>query len=638
MSRWFSICIFVWIFSGWPTGDCLAQSARLDGAFVWVGGGNASWSQNKWAQELAWMRQIDMDTIIVSASVNETAAVYPTAIDGFYEIGSQPLFKILTEADAAEMDVYLGLLLTGQWWSDTSAAFLDSLTERSNSIASELYARYSSHESLRGFYITQEIDNLNWVQEPVRQRLVQRFLKPVSDHIKSLDPSLVVCTAPFFNTDFQQPPEYRTWWMQTLAETAHLDLIIPQDGIGVHHAQLPDVVEYFTALKEACDAHERQLWSDLEVFDRVSGGGQLEPASIERIVSQLAVQAPLVDRFVCWEFLGYLSPARSNASLELFIAYLNYLNGNDTLGLISLRKDYEFSAPPSPQYPDSGGLLTDGQAHFIPSAQVGWDEPDSVSVTIDLETPNEGILGFRAAFYRSATALANVPSSVSVSLSANGETFTPAGHLEWLVGEDRAMNIYSLLLAEPAAGRYARFDFNRSEGALLCAELGVYSTQFEEPIVSELLSEGKPYSLSRPPASQYPDAGRQLTDGDISYTWDAQVGWQNPESEIGILLDLQQQYSIDRVEAYFMRSDGSAVRLPEEVTVSLSADGTDFYDFRQATPESLEDDNINRFIAVNSASGRFVRVTVSPDSSWLMLCEIKVFGTEIDGYSGWLVR
>lgn len=154
---------------------------------------------------MAWMRQIRMNTIIGAASVNETEAVYPTSMDGFHKIGERPMEKILSEADMHSMSVYLSL----QWWSDTSDSFLDSLNTRSETIASELCSLYSSHESLKGIYITREVDNLDGVQGPVRHRLVDRLLKPGSDRIDLLDGNLAFCEASFCNPTCPQPAEFQ---------------------------------------------------------------------------------------------------------------------------------------------------------------------------------------------------------------------------------------------------------------------------------------------------------------------------------------------------------------------------------------------------------------------------------------------
>ena len=57
-------------------------SAQLNGGFFWPATG-AGWPAARWSQELDAMAGVGMDIVITAYSVNETAAVYPTAIGGF---------------------------------------------------------------------------------------------------------------------------------------------------------------------------------------------------------------------------------------------------------------------------------------------------------------------------------------------------------------------------------------------------------------------------------------------------------------------------------------------------------------------------------------------------------------------------
>ncbi|MCD6385855.1 DUF4434 domain-containing protein [Candidatus Sumerlaeota bacterium] len=610
----------------------IAEPPKIEGAFLWVMGESASWSRERWSQELAWMRNLQMDTIIVSATVSETpdgnTAIYPSSRKELKQAGRQPLEKILAEADENNMSVYLGLVHTRRWWSETSEAFLAELAQASIQTATELYNLYSSHKSLKGFYITQEIDNLTWVNEEVRQRLVKKFLKPVSDHIKRLNASLIVCEAPFYNVIFQKPKEYGEWWDKTLAEVPNLDLLIPQDGIGVHHAKIPDVVEYFTALKKVCNKHKRTLWADLEVFESGKAGGS-KPAEIERIAEQIKTEAPLVEKIVCWEFLTYLSPCNSKNSLDLYIAYLNYLNGNKPLGIISRGCKYRVTPAPLDRFPDDGVKLTDGIARKLSEDQVGWRSKSPIMVTLDLGKVRSALYNFRATIFHSRNEKSALPTEVKVAVSKDAKDFVSLGKMEPLGYGVDTLYTYNLLIPRGVSARYVRFEFLAPEQLLLCSELSIYSTEFTKPKIlatPRLLSEGKEYFYSKEPSSIYSDENRKLTDNAAPFSWGGQVGWESPESDITVTIDLKEQCVIKKVEAYFMRSDASAVSLPESVKVQISADGKTYKDFATLGSLSSNNEAINKFFGSGSGQGRFVKVIVTPQKGWLMLSEIKVFG------------
>jgi hypothetical protein len=415
-----------------------------------------------------------MDTIIIQCAVNETTAYYPTAIGGFTQAGTQPIEKILNYAANSGLDVQIGLLLTNGWWSGTSQAYLDSLTAKSNSIADELWSLYHGRNSFKGIYIPQEVDNMTWTTDVLRIRLVDHFLKPVSDHIKSLNSSLIVSEAPFFNRDYQQPADYQVWWTAALNAAPNLDLVIPQDGIGAGHATLAEMTNYFNALRAACAVNGRDLWSDLEIYESPTNP---VPASISRIAGQIQAEAPLANKIVCWEFGYYLSPAKSLKTLDLFNDYNRFIDGRGALTNISDGKSYTLSLPPAPAYPDSGGELTNGAAPFDWTGQVGWSNQAAVSVRVDLGVVNNNLLNFRAYFMRSTASSVNLPTAVSVSVSPDGGTYTLVGSLTQINDEDQTIDPYQLILTNPASGRYVRFDITPGANWLMCSEVGVYSGQ-----------------------------------------------------------------------------------------------------------------------------------------------------------------
>ncbi len=91
---------------------------------------------------------------------------------------------------------------------------------------------------------------------------------------------------------------------------------------------------------------------------------------------------------------------------------------------------------------------------------------------------------------------------------------------------------------------------------------------------------GKGYSLTPAPAGNYLDpgaaAGGKLTDGFANFAWADMVGWQNPGDRVLIAIDLGAEVRVDEIEVDFMRSEISAVQLPEGFNVGASVDGTTY--------------------------------------------------------------
>jgi len=151
-----------------------------------------------------------------------------------------------------------------------------------------------------------------------------------------------------------------------------------------------------------------------------------------------------------------------------------------------------------------------------------------------------------------------------------------------------------------------------------------------------LLSQEKPYALSVSPSAQYPDDSRKLTDGVIAFTWAAQAGWYNSADAVYLTLDLGAPSSVSRVEVYAMRSDASAVNLPAEVTMALSADGASYGTPVTLTLETNQNESINRFsLDQYNIPYRYVRFACKPGAAWLMLCEVKVYGENLSRVADW---
>ncbi len=605
----------------------ITARAELNGAFVWLGW-NPGWNQARWSEELALMRDVGMDIIITGYSVNERIADYPTSLPSLTPSGHSPIEKILTDADAHGMDVYLGLILENAWWSQTDAAYYDGLAQLSMDVAAELYSLYSTHPSLKGFYLPEEIDNCRFTSEPARQTLVQHLLKPVSDYIHTLNPQLIFCEAPFYNPSCQQPADHGQWWIDTLTEAPHFDLVIPQDGIGARPGviTLEIIEDYFTAYKAACDATGRTLWSDLEVFEQV---GVLDPPpTIDRIVSQIETEQPLVERIVIWEW-GYVTPHHSIRALDFTENYKRYFQGKESLDNVSVGEAYTVSPSPVSPYLDSGGELTDNLAPYSYDAQTGWNSGTSATITIDLGSQQSGLIDFRAWFLKAVGAGVPDPASVSAALSSDGTAFTALGTLSAIVTDDQSMNPWQLTLGSPVSGRYVRFEVQRASGWVLCGELGVYGIQ------PQLISLGKPYVLSSPPHASYPDAGGELTDDIMSYTWAAQTGWQSPAGILSVTLDLESEFTIQRVEAYFLRSDASAVGLPDAVTAEVSLNDSLYLRFGELNAITTANESVNRYSVSGSGTGRYVRLEIDPGAGWLMLSEIRIYGEPMLSVANW---
>ena len=85
------------------------------------------------------------------------------------------------------------------------------------------------------------------------------------------------------------------------------------------------------ALQPVMEAHGVRFWANIEVFDQIHGWPVDEgnwdaiPATLERVLEQLELESPYVEKVVIFEFSHYMSPRLGGKALELYQRYQGVL-------------------------------------------------------------------------------------------------------------------------------------------------------------------------------------------------------------------------------------------------------------------------------------------------------------------------
>lgn len=285
-----------------------------------------------WRNELSAMRQAGMDTVIIQwLKVNGSR--FLTA----HNTEPDPTESILDDADAHNMQVYIGLAMDDAWWQKaTDPVYLEQTARDCIAIAEEAWSKYGKHRSFAGWYIPEETWDAAYTHDQIDH--LRAFLRRVSDRCKALSGGKPVAFAPYFGGDVA--PEVVAKVYTQLLEGAGIDLLMPQDGVGARGWDgnvAGKVVPYFCAFRDACLANGIQIWADLESFRLVHGAPkdsrstQYEPADIERLKRQMVAEAPFVSEFVTFDFFHYLSPYRGAAQKRLYTDYVRDFVTHDSL-------------------------------------------------------------------------------------------------------------------------------------------------------------------------------------------------------------------------------------------------------------------------------------------------------------------
>ncbi len=302
-----------------------AAPARLSGGFIQYQDWMMKLTPNQWRRELSAMRKIGAKVIILQglAANQQSFISQPDSND--------PTTIILKYADQHHIKVFLGLLSVDSWWNHTmDAAYLSRLAQRESDFAGKVWHRYRSYRAFAGWYIPTELWDGSWNSEQVAA--LNRFLLRISAECHRLSDKLPVAISPFYSGTLT-PPQFQALY-QKMLHRAGIQIVMLQDGVGARNlgeAILQRVVPYFQAMEKACKSDHVKLWANAESFHIEhgtpvnTGSTQFVPASISRLIQQLQMEAPYVQRIITFDLFHYMSPYRGPAQARLYEEYRKWM-------------------------------------------------------------------------------------------------------------------------------------------------------------------------------------------------------------------------------------------------------------------------------------------------------------------------
>ena len=143
-----------------------------------------------------------------------------------------------------------------------------------------------------------------------------------------------------------------------------------------------------------------------------------------------------------------------------------------------------------------------------------------------------------------------------------------------------------------------------------------------------LVSLNKTYTLSMTPSSTYPDTKHELTDSQIDWSMDSQVGFSFSGTQtISATIDLRENISaMYGFSATIMKRASWGVVLPVSVQVYASSDNLNFSYVTQLStyPATVDSLNVYFDFPQNPVSARYIQFRIT-SSAWLMCSELSVY-------------
>jgi hypothetical protein len=132
------------------------------------------------------MKNLNMGQLVIQWTANThdnqangaKTTIYPTSLTGYSQTTKTDVVgRALTAADAAGVEVYLGLQVNDDWWTKyaSDATWLNTEANAAVAIGQELWAKYGSHPSLKGWYLALESENAHFSDSASQTNLIDFY-------------------------------------------------------------------------------------------------------------------------------------------------------------------------------------------------------------------------------------------------------------------------------------------------------------------------------------------------------------------------------------------------------------------------------------------------------------------------------
>jgi hypothetical protein len=270
------------------------------------------WKEENWRALMRDMHAVGMDTAILVSAAWWGRPLFPgyeKTVGIPVRMGcTDPLGACADEANRLGMKMFFGAGLRGRVsqvrdYADMQPPWPEVWFRWNTALAEALVDRYGKMPCFGGLYIPYEIDFKSY-QIELYEKLIGKYLRPAVGKVKLL----------------ASPGSLgRDTNLGTLpADVVRMgiDILAPQDYGG----RSTDPAKALELVKRNADGLQRlraplrdagiTLWTNCEVFvlEKTPSGRNLTlPGPVERVIEQIRLQAPLVEKLICYQYQGLMN-------------------------------------------------------------------------------------------------------------------------------------------------------------------------------------------------------------------------------------------------------------------------------------------------------------------------------------------
>jgi len=270
------------------------------------------WGEESWRALIRDMHGIGIDTAICVSTAFWGRPLFPgyeKTVGIPIKFGCpDPLGACVDEADRLGMKMFFGVGVRGRVsqvrdYTRMEPPWPDVWFRWNTALAEALMDRFGKRKCFGGLYVSYEID-FHDHQIDLYEKLVKKHLRPAVGPVKLLaSPGSLG-----HHRKLEQLPKQ--------LERMDINILSPQD-YGGRRWKVADAMKLVRGNAEALKRMGPTLrdmgvalWSNCELFNlrgNPSGRGVCVPGPIERITKQIELQAPLVEKLICYQYQGIMN-------------------------------------------------------------------------------------------------------------------------------------------------------------------------------------------------------------------------------------------------------------------------------------------------------------------------------------------
>ena len=295
------------------------------------------WGEDNWRALMRDMHGIGIDTVICVSTAfwgRPMFAGYEKKVGIPMKFGCEdPLAVCVDEVEKLGMKIFLGFGFRGRCsqvrdYAGMEPPWPEVWFRWNTAMAEVLMERFASRPCFAGLYVSYEAD-FREHEVNLYEKLVKEYLRPACGSVKLL-------ASP---GNLGDHPNLAAFPKQV--ERTGLNILAPQD-YGGRTSNVEDALNLVRKNARALEQVRKPLqdlgvalWSNCETFNKEptpDGRAATIAGPIERITQQIALQAPLVEKLICYQYQGIMNRHTELVNIghpstnELYRGYAAYLN------------------------------------------------------------------------------------------------------------------------------------------------------------------------------------------------------------------------------------------------------------------------------------------------------------------------